>query len=660
MTLAPPARRLAAALAILSLHGGVAIHWPGLRPTSYLPGDLVPMRVNKLTSVHTQVPYSYDSLPFCRPHRVLHAAENLGEVLYGSVIENAPFVLRFGKTDLKVLCRVEMGAEERKVWTQRIREEYRGHLLLDNLPVATRLSNAASSASRPAGRSTGVHYERGYRVGFIGGREAPESVPGRAYVHNHFEFAVSYYPTEGGGGRIVGFELRPASVQYTHSRKWPDDFEGADHQAKEPLNLLPEAVGLKAVGGALAVDDIGGIGGGGGCIFTYNATWAPSAVPYSSRWDLFLYMAEGESVHWFSLTGSLAISLLLAGLVAAIMARTVRRDLQRYNALDETDELLHEVGWKYCHTDVLRPPPRPLALAVCVGGGVQLLCMTAVSILVAALGLLSPTSRGRLLTATLLLFTAAGLPAGYAAAWVYRQMHGRQPYTLIVAAACAFPGAFFALFLLLDTVLWAAGSSSAVPFGTMLLLLLMWLCLDGPLVVCGAWMGFKAPQWEEPVYTNAIPRQIPSQPLLATPLATALLGGLLPFGSASIELAIVVSSVWMQRIYFVFGFLLLMVLMMGVICAEVGIVMAYLQLCREDYRWWWRAFANTASAGGYLFVYAIVYARSELQLHGAAAPVLYYGYMGAASLGVALMTGTVGFAAAYAFVYHIYAAVKVD
>ena len=38
------------------------------------------------------------------------------------------------------------------------------------------------------------------------------------------------------------------------------------------------------------------------------------------------------------------------------------------------------------------------------------------------------------------------------------------------------------------------------------------------------------------------------------PLATALLGGLLPFGSASIELAIVVSSVWMQRIYFVFGF----------------------------------------------------------------------------------------------------------
>ena len=55
-------------------------------------------------------------------------------------------------------------------------------------------------------------------------------------------------------------------------------------------------------------------------------------------------------MHWFSLTGSLAISLLLAGLVAAIMARTVRRDLQRYNALDETDELLHEVGWKYCHT----------------------------------------------------------------------------------------------------------------------------------------------------------------------------------------------------------------------------------------------------------------------------------------------------------------------
>ena len=147
-----------------------------------------------------------------------------------------------------------------------------------------------------------------------------------------------------------------------------------------------------------------------------------SPVPYASRWDVYVHMDEAaSSIHWFSLTGSLAISLLLAALVAAIMLRTVWRDLQRYN-VEEGDDLLHEVRWKYCHTDVLRPPPRPMLLATCVGGGLQLICVVLVAVTLSGLGLLSPTSRGSLLTAALVLFAAAGLPAGYAAARLYVQV----------------------------------------------------------------------------------------------------------------------------------------------------------------------------------------------------------------------------------------------
>ena len=63
--------------------------------------------------------------------------------------------------------------------------------------------------------------------------------------------------------------------------------------------------------------------------------------------------------------------------------------------------MLHEVGWKYCHADVLRPPRRALLLATCVGCGVQLLCMTLVSLLLALVGLVSPTKRGVILTVAL-------------------------------------------------------------------------------------------------------------------------------------------------------------------------------------------------------------------------------------------------------------------
>ena len=44
------------------------------------------MKVNKLSSTRTQLPFEYYSLPYCRPHKVAHSLENLGEVLRGDRI----------------------------------------------------------------------------------------------------------------------------------------------------------------------------------------------------------------------------------------------------------------------------------------------------------------------------------------------------------------------------------------------------------------------------------------------------------------------------------------------------------------------------------------------------------------------------------------------
>ena len=48
----------------------------------------------------------------------------------------------------------------------------------------------------------------------------------------------------------------------------------------------------------------------------------------ASRWDLYLYMGD-DQIHWFSIINSLAIVLLLTGIVAMIMMRTLRRDFNR-------------------------------------------------------------------------------------------------------------------------------------------------------------------------------------------------------------------------------------------------------------------------------------------------------------------------------------------
>ena len=52
-------------------------------------------------------------------------------------------------------------------------------------------------------------------------------------------------------------------------------------------------------------------------------------------------------------------------------ARTLHRDLRRYNDIESKEEAAEESGWKLVHGDVFRPPQRAGLLAVYLGTGVQ-------------------------------------------------------------------------------------------------------------------------------------------------------------------------------------------------------------------------------------------------------------------------------------------------
>ena len=58
-----------------------------------LQKDPLAVKVNQLSSIKTQLPYSYYSLPFCRPGTIVDSAENLGEILRGDRIENSLYVV---------------------------------------------------------------------------------------------------------------------------------------------------------------------------------------------------------------------------------------------------------------------------------------------------------------------------------------------------------------------------------------------------------------------------------------------------------------------------------------------------------------------------------------------------------------------------------------
>jgi len=229
-----------------------------------------------------------------------------------------------------------------------------------------------------------------------------------------------------------------------------------------------------------------------------------------------------------------------------------------------------------------------------------------------------------------------------------------------LVTAFLYPGVIFTVFFILNLALWAEGSSGALPFGTFFTLLFLWFCVSVPLVFLGSFFGYKRETVTFPVRTNQIPRAIPVQAWYTSPVLTCFLGGILPFGAVSVELYFIMSALWLHQIYYIFGFLFLVMIVLVATCAEIAILLCYFQLCNEDYRWWWRSFLTSGACAGYMVLYAVWYNLTELDMTGFVPLMLYFGYMSIISFTFFLITGTIGYFACFWFNYKIYGSIKVD
>ena len=342
------------------------------------------------------------------------------------------------------------------------------------------------------------------------------------------------------------------------------------------------------------------------------------------------------------------------------MLRTLYRDIAQYNQLETQEEAQEETGWKLVHGDVFRPPVNSDLLCVYVGTGAQFVGMIVVTMVFAVLGFLSPSNRGGLMTAMLLIWVLMGLIAGYSSARLYKMFKGADWKKITIKTAFLFPGIIFALFFFLNALIWGEKSSGAVPFSTMFALVFLWFGISVPLVYVGSYIGFKKPAIEDPVKTNKIPRQVPEQAWYMNPAFSILIGGILPFGAVFIELFFILSSIWLHQFYYIFGFLFLVFIILIITCAEITIVLCYFQLCSEDYHWWWRSYLTSGSSALYLFLYAAFYFFSKLGITKPVSAVLYFGYMLIASYAFFVLTGTIGFYACFWFTRLIYSSVKID
>merc|ERR1719171_490588 len=157
-----------------------------------------------------------------------------------------------------------------------------------------------------------------------------------------------------------------------------------------------------------------------------------------------------------------------------------------------------------------------------------------------------------------------------------------------------------------------------------------------------------------------MPREVPKQPWYMSTLMTSMVGGILPFGAVFTELFFIMSSIWQHQIYYMFGFLVLVLIILIITCAEISIALTYFQLTAEDYHWWWRSFMSSAFSGVYVLLYSWLYFSTKLQITKTVSIILYFGYMSMMSAVFGLVTGSIGLISTFFFVRAIYGSIKVD
>uniref|UniRef100_A0A6Q2ZAH5 Transmembrane 9 superfamily member n=1 Tax=Esox lucius TaxID=8010 RepID=A0A6Q2ZAH5_ESOLU len=592
----------------------------------------IQLYVNRLDSVESVLPYEYDGFDFCKDDKETRPSENLGQVLFGERIETSPYKFLFKKDEkCKKLCTktyVKDKTDDKKLLDfikRGMQLNYQHHWIVDNMPVTWCYDVEDSQKYCNPGFPIGCLVTAEGRAKDACVINSDFNKKNMFYIFNHVDIRISYHSGENEGW--MGARLVAATLECVPAQETTDRFRLA--QRPTPFEL-PLTVGTQ----------------------NNNIKWA-------SRWDYILVSMPHTNIQWFSIMNSLVIVLFLSGMVAMIMLRTLHKDIARYNQVDQEDAQ-EESGWKQVHGDVFRPPRKGMLLSVFLGQGTQIFIMTFITLFLACLGFLSPANRGALMTCSVVLWVLLGTPAGYVSARLYKTFGGEKWKTNVLLTALLCPGIVFADFFLMNLILWVEGSSAAIPFGTLVAILALWFGISVPLTFIGAYFGFKKPAIEQPVRTNQIPRQIPEQSFFTKPVPGIVMGGILPFGCIFIQLFFILNSIWSHQMYYMFGFLFLVFIILLITCSEATILLCYFHLCAEDYHWWWRSFLTSGFTAIYLFVYAVHYFFSKLQIVGAASTILYFGYTGIMVLIFFLFTGTIGFFACFWFVNKIYSVVKVD
>ncbi|XP_064652360.1 transmembrane 9 superfamily member 1-like [Lineus longissimus] len=566
--------------------------------SKFKENDKVPVYVNKVGPYfNPHETYHYYQLPVCRPNKIEHKSLTLGEVLDGDRMAMSLYDIKF-----------KLDAAKKEL-------------------CKTTLSNKDLDTIREAIEDL-YYFE--FVVddipvrGFIGHLEESGFLPHSHKVHlwSHLHFNIEY-----NNDQVI--------------------FANVSTREQAPLSL-------------------DGVTGPFEITFTYSIKWIPTTMPFAQRGKRLRdnsFFPKTLEIHWLSIFNSMVLVFLLMGFVTIILTRILKNDFARYNLDEEESDDLDqdENGWKIIHTDVFRFPPQKSLFCAILGCGSQFISIATGILLMALLGMFNVHRHGSINTASIILYALTSGLSGYISANMYRKMGGDNWVWNINLTSCLFALPFFIVWSLINSTAWYYGSTQALPWTTVVLLMAIWIMFGYPLTVVGGIFGKNwANGFDAPCRTKNIPREIPSVPFYRSAFAHCIVGGFLPFSAISVELYYIFATLWGREQYTLYGILFVVFGILISVTACISIALTYFQLSAEDYRWWWRSIFSAGSTGLFVFLYALFYYFKRSNMSGTLQSFEFFGYTMLACYVFFLMLGTVSFFASLKFVRYIYVNIKMD
>jgi len=561
----------------------------------------VPLFANKIGPYHNpSETYQYYNLPFCTPKDGKeYILEDLGEVLEGDRLVNTPYDIKFQEDiENRVLCTRELNEKDLDRFRKAIENDYYFQMFFDDdIPV----------------------------WGFVGkvvpekGQKEGEEAPGKTWLFTHFHFDISY---------------------------------NEDHVIELNVSSDPRKTVDITKGSNATVD------------FSYSVKWRETHIELEDRMDRYTrysFLPEHLEIHWFSIINSCVTVLLLTGFLTTILLRVLKNDFLKYTRDDEMGQEEDETGWKYLHGDVFRFPQQVNLFTAMIGVGSQMLVIVLAVFALALVGMFYPYNRGAMLSACVVLYALTAGISGYVSGVWYKMMGGRQWVSNVLLVSMLFCGPLLCVFSVLNTIAWIQGSTQALPFGTICIIVVIWALVTFPLTVLGGIAAKNSKhEYAAPCRTTKFPREIPPLPWFRQTPAQMTMAGFLPFSAIYIELYYIFASIWGHKMYTIYSILFIVFIILIIVTAFITIALTYFQLAVEDHRWWWRSFLCGGSTGLFVLGYCFFYYHFRSSMDGFMQASFFFGFNAIVCYAFFLMLGSVGFRASHLFVRHIYKAIKCE